>query len=188
MDGPPRGRELEIADLLSFIKHAGVRNTVWMTADVHYTAAHYYDPNKAAFQDFEPFWEFVSGPLHAGSLGPNELDKTFGPQLMYRRRRPRSRARICRRLRVAVFRPRGDRRRERRDDGDAQGHGGSCAVVDQPRTEVTAVSGVRRCGRCLTSSWPAAHGPAPTERTPTSPRRRRPGCGSASSSCSIHRP
>ena len=81
MDGPPRGRELEIADLLAFIKQAGVRNTVWLTADVHYTAAHYYDPNKAAFQDFEPFWEFVSGPIHAGSFGPNELDNTFGPQL-----------------------------------------------------------------------------------------------------------
>jgi alkaline phosphatase D len=81
--GPPRGRELEIADLLSFIKHAGIANTVWLTADVHYTAAHYYDPNKAVFQDFEPFWEFVSGPLHAGSFGPNELDDTFGPQLVY---------------------------------------------------------------------------------------------------------
>ncbi|MGZ5854719.1 MAG: alkaline phosphatase D family protein, partial [Xanthobacteraceae bacterium] len=82
-DGPVRGREFEIADLLSFIKHADVRNTVWLTADVHYTAAHYYDPNKAVFQDFEPFWEFVSGPLHAGSFGPNDLDNTFGPQLMY---------------------------------------------------------------------------------------------------------
>src|SRR5262245_626842 len=82
-DGPARGRELEIADLLSFIKRAGVRNTVWLTADVHYTAAHYYDPGKAVFQDFEPFWEFVSGPLHAGTFGPNQLDNTFGPQLMY---------------------------------------------------------------------------------------------------------
>jgi alkaline phosphatase D len=82
-DGAPLGRELEIANLLSFIKHAGVKNTVWLTADVHYTAAHYYDPNKAAFQDFEPFWEFVSGPLHAGTFGPNALDKTFGPQLVY---------------------------------------------------------------------------------------------------------
>ena len=82
-DGAPRGRELEIADLLSFIKRNGVTNTVWLTADVHYTAAHYYDPNKAAFQDFEPFWEFVSGPLHAGTFGPNALDKTFGPQLVY---------------------------------------------------------------------------------------------------------
>jgi alkaline phosphatase D len=82
-DGTPRGRELEIADLLAFIKRTGVRNTVWLTADVHYTAAHYYDPNKAVFQDFEPFWEFVSGPLHAGTFGPNDLDNTFGPQLMY---------------------------------------------------------------------------------------------------------
>ncbi len=82
-DGAPRGRELEIADLLAFIKRADVRNTVWITADVHYTAAHYYDPNKAAFQDFEPFWEFVSGPIHAGTFGPNALDKTFAPQLVY---------------------------------------------------------------------------------------------------------
>jgi alkaline phosphatase D len=82
-DGPARGRELEIADLLSFIKHANIRNTLWLTADVHYTAVHYYDPNKAVFQDFEPFWEFVSGPIHAGTFGPNKLDNTFGPQLVY---------------------------------------------------------------------------------------------------------
>ena len=82
-DGPPLGRELEIADILSFIKHAPIRNTVWLTADVHYTAAHYYDPNRAVFQDFDPFWEFVSGPLHAGTFGPNDLDNTFGPQLRY---------------------------------------------------------------------------------------------------------
>jgi alkaline phosphatase D len=82
-NGAPRGRELEIADLLAFIKRAGIRNTVWLTADVHYTAAHYYDPNKAAFADFDPFWEFVSGPIHAGTFGPNALDGTFGPQLVY---------------------------------------------------------------------------------------------------------
>ena len=79
----PRGRGLEIADLLGFIKHAGIRNTVWITADLHYTAAHYYDPNRAAFQDFEPFWEFVSGPLHAGTWTPVKLDRTFGPQVVF---------------------------------------------------------------------------------------------------------
>jgi alkaline phosphatase D len=82
-DGPALGRELEIAQLLSFIKHQKIRNTVWLTADVHYTAAHYYNPNRAQFQDFDPFWEFVSGPLHAGSFGPNDLDNTFGPELKY---------------------------------------------------------------------------------------------------------
>lgn len=82
-DGPVRGREFEIANLLSFIKHSNITNTVWFTADVHYTAAHYYDPNQAQFQDFEPFWEFVSGPLNAGSFGPGDLENTFGPQLLY---------------------------------------------------------------------------------------------------------
>jgi alkaline phosphatase D len=83
--GPPRSRELEVADLLAFIKHAGVRNTVWITADMHYTAAHYYEPNKAVFQDFDPFWEFVSGPLHAGSWRPGELDNTFGPRALFQK-------------------------------------------------------------------------------------------------------
>jgi alkaline phosphatase D len=77
-DGPPLGREFEIADILAFIKHAGIRNTVWITADMHYTAAHYYDPNRAVLQDFDPFWEFVSGPIHAGTWDPGELDNTFG--------------------------------------------------------------------------------------------------------------
>jgi alkaline phosphatase D len=84
-DGPPRGREVEIADLLAFIKHAGIRNTVWITADVHYTAANYYDPNRAVFQDFEPFWEFISGPLHAGTWPPGKLDNTFGPRAVYQK-------------------------------------------------------------------------------------------------------
>jgi alkaline phosphatase D len=81
-DGP-RGRALEIADLLAFIKRAGIRNILWLTADLHYTAAHYYDPNRAIFQDFEPFWEFVSGPLHAGTWTPVDLDRSFGPQVVF---------------------------------------------------------------------------------------------------------
>ncbi len=82
-DGPVRGREFDVAEVLSFINANNIRNTVWLTADVHYTAAHYYDPNKAQFQDFTPFWEFVSGPLHAGSFGPNKLDNTFGPEVKF---------------------------------------------------------------------------------------------------------
>jgi alkaline phosphatase D len=52
---------------------------------MHYTAAHYYEPNRAVFQDFEPFWEFVSGPLHAGTWAPAELDNTFGPAAMFQK-------------------------------------------------------------------------------------------------------
>lgn len=87
-DGPPLGRELEIADLLAFIRHSRIRNTVWVTADVHYTAAHRYSPDRARFQDFEPFWEFVSGPIHAGTFGPNALDPTFGPEVVFMKAPP----------------------------------------------------------------------------------------------------
>ncbi len=87
-DGPVLGREFEIADILGEIKRQRVRNVVWLTADVHYCAAHYYDPNRAQFQDFEPFWEFVAGPLNAGSFGPNTLDNTFGPQVRFAKSPP----------------------------------------------------------------------------------------------------
>lgn len=87
-DGRALGRELEIARLLTRIKQAGVRNVVWLTADVHYCAAHYYTPEKAAYKNFNPFWEFVSGPLNAGSFGPNALDGTFGPQVVFQKAPP----------------------------------------------------------------------------------------------------
>jgi alkaline phosphatase D len=87
-DGPPLGREMEMAGLLRFIRMNGIRNTVWVTADVHYAAAHYYDPNKAQFQDFLPFWEFVASPANAGTFGPNKLDNTFGPQVMFQKAPP----------------------------------------------------------------------------------------------------
>jgi alkaline phosphatase D len=30
------------------------------------------------FKNFDPFWEFVIGPVHAGAFGPGELDPSFG--------------------------------------------------------------------------------------------------------------
>ena len=87
-DGPVLGREFEIADILRFINRQRIQNVVWLTADVHYCAAHYYDPRGAQFKDFDPFWEFVAGPLNAGSFGPNALDNTFGPQVVFEKSPP----------------------------------------------------------------------------------------------------
>ncbi|MFM9371096.1 alkaline phosphatase D family protein [Streptomyces sp. Da 82-17] len=78
--GAPLGRELQIAELLRHIKHQRITGTVWLTADVHYTSAQHYSPERAAFKDFEPFWEFVSGPLAAGGFPALKLDGTFGPE------------------------------------------------------------------------------------------------------------
>jgi alkaline phosphatase D len=91
-NGPALGRELEIADVLRFLKRYTVRNVVWITADVHYCATHHYDPGRAQFTDFEPFYEFVSGPIHAGGFGPNELDDTFGPRVVFAQHPPAGRA------------------------------------------------------------------------------------------------
>ncbi|MEV7606282.1 alkaline phosphatase D family protein [Paenarthrobacter sp. NPDC089322] len=81
--GAPLGRELEIAGVLSAFKRDGVKNIVWLTADVHYCAAHHYSPERASFTDFDPFWEFVAGPINAGSFGPNDMDGTFGPEVVF---------------------------------------------------------------------------------------------------------
>ena len=83
--GEPLGRELEIARLLRGLQAANVRNVVWVTADVHYCAAHHYAPERAAFTQFDPFWEFVAGPMHAGTFGPNALDATFGPEVRFQK-------------------------------------------------------------------------------------------------------
>jgi alkaline phosphatase D len=86
--GAPGGREHELAGVFRELAARRVRNLVWLTADVHYTAAHHYSPDRAAVADFDPFWEFVSGPLNAGAFGPNAMDSTFGPDVAFVRTPP----------------------------------------------------------------------------------------------------
>ena len=109
---------------------------MWLTADVHYTAAHYYDPNKAVFQDFEPFWEFVSGPIHAGTFGPNALDNTFGPQLIYIKAPTKEQGQnLAARFGLQFFGHVAIDGATEAYDGDAQGRGRSGIVGDYAGTE-----------------------------------------------------
>jgi alkaline phosphatase D len=82
-NGKPLGREIQIAEILTFLKRRDIQNVVWLTTDVHYTAAHYFDPGKGAYDDFNPFWQFVSGPLNAGSYPASPVDGTFGCQQVF---------------------------------------------------------------------------------------------------------
>ena len=77
------GREVQLAEILKFIKDHEIKNVVFLTADVHFTAAISYDPSLATFKDFNPFWEFVIGPINAGAFGAGNLDESFGPQYEY---------------------------------------------------------------------------------------------------------
>lgn len=72
-------------DLIGFIQRRNITNVVYFTSDVHYTAAVAYDPSRAqgGFTNFNPFYEFVIGPIHAGAFGPNTLDSSFGPTYEY---------------------------------------------------------------------------------------------------------
>ena len=67
---------------------------MWLTADVHYCAANYYDNTVAQYQDFDPFWEFVAGPIHAGTFGPNAMDNTFGPTVIFEKTPPAGQANL----------------------------------------------------------------------------------------------
>ena len=81
-----------------------IRNVVWITGDVHYCAAHHYDPTRATFTDFDPFWEFVAGPLHAGTFGPNALDPDVRPGSEVRRHPARHEAEPAADRRLPVLR------------------------------------------------------------------------------------
>jgi len=83
-NGLPLGRELEMRNILSHIKNQRVRNVVWLAADVHYCAANFFDPGRAAFQEFNSFWEFTAGPFHTKPGRVRNLDRTFGPDRQFR--------------------------------------------------------------------------------------------------------
>ena len=76
---PILGRENELTRIFRTIKENSIENVVSITSDVHFTAAISYNPEDAVYKEFDPFYEFVIGPIHAGSFGPGELDGTFGP-------------------------------------------------------------------------------------------------------------
>lgn len=89
-NGPPLGREREFAKLLSACRAAGVKNLLFLTADVHYAALHRFDPSRAVYKDFFPFHECVAGPLHASSFPPKKTDDTFGAEVLFQVEEPES--------------------------------------------------------------------------------------------------
>jgi len=79
------GREFEVKELLQFINDNKIENVVSLSSDVHFTAHVNMHPDRAegGFTDFKPLDEFVIGPIHAGSFGPNYMDTSFGALYEY---------------------------------------------------------------------------------------------------------
>ncbi len=76
------GRELQIAELLRFIKHRGITGTVWLTADVHYTSAQHYAPERRAFKDFARSGSSCPAPWRRRLPG-QRAGRHFGPDRVF---------------------------------------------------------------------------------------------------------
>jgi alkaline phosphatase D len=75
------GYEREAARIFNAMRGAGIRNSVWITTDIHFATGFIYRP----FAD-DPSWtsyEFASGPLNAGIFPHQRLDSTFHPERLF---------------------------------------------------------------------------------------------------------
>jgi alkaline phosphatase D len=79
-EGEPTGWEREMMQIFEAIRARPVTNLVWITTDVHF----------AQFARLDPFGngslvchELISGPLHAVTNRPSELDTTLHPERLF---------------------------------------------------------------------------------------------------------
>ena len=122
--GNPLGRELEIADLLRFIRQERIRNVVWMTGDVHYAAAHHYDPSARSSRTSIRSGNSSRGRCTPARSAPNELDATFGPEVRFASVKPGAPGEPPAERRLSVLRSYTNRGADEGDDGRAEESGG----------------------------------------------------------------
>jgi alkaline phosphatase D len=72
------GYERELLDILSFMREHAIRNSLWITTDVHFAEAFRYVPF-AADGGFTVH-ELVTGPMNAGIFPTTDFDTTLNPQ------------------------------------------------------------------------------------------------------------
>jgi alkaline phosphatase D len=72
------GYERELRDILGFMRIHDVRNSVWITTDVHFAEAFRYVP----FPEGRAFavHELVTGPMNAGIFPTQDFDVTLNPE------------------------------------------------------------------------------------------------------------
>ena len=79
--GTGQGYEREAAHIFGALHANRIRNSLWITTDVHFATGFVYRP----FAD-DPGWtttEFTSGPLNAGVFPRPDLDPTFHPERLF---------------------------------------------------------------------------------------------------------
>jgi alkaline phosphatase D len=81
----PLGFESELRTILAFMKAEGIRNVVWLAADVHYARLLRYEPGGDLSGLI--FHEFIAGPASAISGGLKPPSRTFSPIELFARGR-----------------------------------------------------------------------------------------------------
>ncbi len=76
--GGTTGFEQELLDILRFMEQHGIRNSLWLTTDVHFAEVFRYTP----FPGFAVH-ELVTGPLNAGIFPNADVDQTLNPQVLF---------------------------------------------------------------------------------------------------------
>jgi alkaline phosphatase D len=74
------GFATELRTIVTTLQDKGIHNVVWLSTDIHVARFFSYDPNNDGKPDF---YEFISGPLNAGTGNLDPLDYTFHPTILY---------------------------------------------------------------------------------------------------------
>ena len=77
--GPRPGASTRSRACSRFLHERRIANVLFVTADVHYPAAHLYHPDAARFGPFTPFHELVAGPLARRRLRPQPARPDLRP-------------------------------------------------------------------------------------------------------------
>lgn len=75
------GFENELLEIMNFMREQSPRNFVWITTDVHFAEVLRYMPYEDD-PDFEVY-EYVVGPMNAGSFPNRALDETLNPESLF---------------------------------------------------------------------------------------------------------
>jgi alkaline phosphatase D len=75
------GYEQELLDILRFTEQSGIRNTFWITTDVHFAEAFRYRPIPANLGFV--VHELATGPLSAGIFPSPAFDPTLNPEVLF---------------------------------------------------------------------------------------------------------
>ena len=79
--GESTGFERELLGLLRVMQRQGIRNHLWISTDVHFSAVFRHTPfaDDPSFQ----FYEVETGPLNAGVFPKQEFDTTLHPERLF---------------------------------------------------------------------------------------------------------